>query len=169
MNNNFNKDLIKKEINTKIVKINKEKAEKILFELGLDKLDYIDKKEIIDYILEINFDNKKIKEWIEKKKRIKAEQLYYKLIKLDYVDFSKSSKDEIIKKIIVTNFDEYKIKSFYSTIPEDKVVRIYYELEDEYGISGFTEKKVVKDKIRELKLDKALINAYIESIITYEE
>ena len=127
LNNNFNKDLIKNEIKNKIDKV---KAEKISKELDLE---------------------------IEKKKKEKAEPLYNKLIKLDNINFSKSSKDSILKKIIESDFNEDYLINFYST---DEVDRIYAELEQDYGIS-FMEKEV-KEKIRELKLDRALINEWIE-------
>ena len=162
INNNFNKDLIKNEIKNKIAKIDKEKAEKIYTELELDRKYYLDKKEIIDIIIEKNFEKEKIEEWVEEREKAKAEQIYNKLIKLDKIDFSKSNKDNILKEIIESNCNEWYLRNLYST---DEVDRIYAELEDDYGISGFTEEEIAKEKIRELKLDRALINDWIENTL----
>ena len=168
LNNNFNKEEIKNDINKKIEKIKNEKAEKLYNELNLDKINYINKKEIIDTIKEKNFDKKKIQKWIDEKNRAEADKMYNKLSALSDIDFSKSSKNEILNKIIQSNFDEFYIKNLYSIIDEKMVNIIYNELEDEYGISGFIDEESAKDKIRELKLDKNKLNEWIENTLNGE-
>ena len=165
LNNNFNKEEIKNDINKKIEKIKNEKAEKLYNELNLDKINYIIKKEIIDAIKEKNFDKKKIRKWIDEKNRAEAEKMYNKLIALSDIDFSKSSKNEILNKIIQSNFDEFYIKNLYSIIDEEMVNEIYDELEESYGISGFIDEELAKDKIRELKLDKNKLYEWFENTL----
>ena len=125
-NNNLSEAL---EINIKIKKDQEQKkidkANKLLYELQVDGLN---KKEIIEVIIEKNFDYIDIKEWVEEKKRTKAEQIYNELIKLDDVDFSNSSKDEILNKIIDFLFNIDNIRDFYS---KDEVTRKYARLEYE--------------------------------------
>ena len=162
LNNNFNKEEIKNDINKKIEKIKNEKSEKLYNELNLNKINYISKKEIIDTIKEKNFDKKKIQKWIDEKNRAEADKMYNKLSALSDIDFSKSSKNEILNKIIQSNFDEFYIKNLYSIIDEKMVNIIYNELEGEYGISGFIDEESAKDKIRELKLDKNKLCEWIE-------
>ena len=134
----------------------------------MDKINYINKKEIIDTIKEKNFDKKKIQKWIDEKNRAEADKMYNKLSALSDIDFSKSSKNEILNKIIQSNFDEFYIKNLYSIIDEKMVNIIYNELEDEYGISGFIDEESAKDKIRELKLDKNKLNEWIENTLNGE-
>lgn len=125
-NNNLSEAL---EINIKIKKDQEQekidKANKLLYEL---KVDGLNKKEIIEVIIEKNFDYIDIKEWVKEKKRTKAEQIYNELIKLDDVDFSNSSKDEILNKIIDIHFNIDNIRYFYS---KDEVTRKYARLEYE--------------------------------------
>ena len=125
-NNNLSEAL---EINIKIKKDKEQekidKANKLLYEL---KVDGLNKKEIIEVIIEKNFDYIDIKEWVKEKKRTKAEQIYNELIKLDDVDFSNSSKDEILNKIIDIHFNIDNIRYFYS---KDEVTRKYARLEYE--------------------------------------
>ena len=94
--------------------------------------------------------------------------MYNKLIALSDIDFSKSSKNEILNKIIQSNFDEFYIKNLYSIIDEEMVNEIYDELEESYGISGFIDEELAKDKIRELKLDKNKLCEWIENTLNGE-
>ena len=181
LNNNLNKDEIKNEINSKIQendqKQNKNKAEEIYKELNINNFN-IDKKEVIDYIIEKNFDKEIVQKWInskiEEQNKIKAEDIYNNLSQLNDVDFSKTNKDDIIKKIIELNFNEEEIKKAYIKkpvpvpVPEpvhddaEKVNAIYNDLEEEYGISGFIDEDAAKDKIREYECDRERINKWIE-------
>ena len=43
--------------------------------------------------------------------------------------------------------------------------RIYDEIEDEYGISGFIEEDVMKNKIKELNCNRQSTNEWIESYL----
>ena len=131
----------------------------------MDKINYINKKEIIDTIKEKNFDKKKIQKWIDEKNRAEADKMYNKLSALSDIDFSKSSKNEILNKIIQSNFDEFYIKNLYSIIDEEMVNEIYDELEESYGISGFIDEELAKDKIRELKLDKNKLYEWFENTL----
>ena len=125
MNNNLNKDEIINDINKAIKEkeqkeIN-EKAEKVYNELNMDNVN-IDKKEVLDYIKENQFNKEEVQNWIDSKKP--------------------------------------KPEHF-----EQKVDEIYQELEDEYGISGFIEEEAAKEKIRKLKLDRAIIIEWVENVL----
>jgi len=178
LNNNLDKDEIKKEIIIKIKENeenqNKNKAEEIYNELNINNIN-TEKKEIIDYIIQNNFDKETVQKWInnkiEEQNKANAEDIYNKLSQLNDVDFSKSNKDDIIKKIIELNFNEDEIKKNYpkgnepDPVPrpdEEKVDQIYKDLEDEYGISGFIDEDAAKDKIREYECDRERINQWIE-------
>lgn len=128
-NNNLSEAL---EINIKIKKDQEQekidKAKKLLYELKVDGLNEKEIKEIIEVIIEKNFDYIDIKEWVKEKKRTKAEQIYNELIKLDDVDFSNSSKDEILNKIIDIHFNIDNIRYYYS---KDEVTRKYARREFE--------------------------------------
>ena len=188
LNNNLDKDEIKNEINIKIkqneANQNQNKAEEIYDELNINNIN-IDKKEIIDYIIQNNFDKDIVQNWIndkiEEQNKTNAEDIYNKLSQLNDVDFSKSNKDDIIKKIIELNFNEDEIKKLYEkkaepvpdpAIPnpapvpvrddDEKVDKIYDDLEEEYGISGFIDEDAAKEKIRQLECDRERINQWIE-------
>ena len=91
--------------------------------------------------------------------KVKAKIMYDELIvKYDYIK-NDANEEKIIEKIIELNFDEEKIKNYYD------VQRIYDEIEDEYGISGFIEVDVMKNKIKELNCNRQSINEWIESCL----
>lgn len=91
---------------------------------------------------------------------IKAKIMYDELIvKYDFIKQIYSER-YIIKKIIQLNFNELKIKNFCADVDI-----IYQELEDEYGISGFVEEFVAKDKILELNCNRDLIKEWIEDTL----
>ena len=186
LNNNLDKDEIKNEINIKIkqneANQNQNKAEEIYKELNINNIN-IDKKDIIDYIIQNNFDKETVQNWIndkiEEQNKTNAEDIYNKLSQLNNVDFTKSNKDDIIKKIIELNFNEDEIKNIYQkkaepvpdpAIPnpvpvrddDEKVDKIYDDLEEEYGISGFIDEDAAKEKIRQLECDRERINQWIE-------
>ena len=127
-NNNLSEPL---EINIKIKKEQEQekidKAKKLLYELKVDGLNI---NEIIEVIIEKNFDYIDIKDWVEEKKRTKAEQIYNELIKFDDVDFFNSSKDKILNQIIDLLFNIDNIRYFYS---KDEVTRKYARLEYKYS------------------------------------
>ena len=79
------------------------------------------------------------------------------IIKYEYLK-KLASEEELIKKIIELNFNEIEIKYFYDTL-------IYEELEDEYGISGFTSKEEALAKIKELNFDRSKINDWVEDTL----
>ena len=91
---------------------------------------------------------------------IKAKIMYDELIvKYDFIKQIDSER-YIIKKIIQLNFNELIIKNFCADVDI-----IYQELEDEYGISGFVEEFVAKDKILELNCNRDLIKEWIEDTL----
>ena len=100
LNNNLDKDEIKNEINIKIkqneANQNQNKAEEIYKELYINNIN-INKKDIIDYIIQNNFDKETVQNWIndkiEEQNKTNAEDIYNKLSQLNDVDFSKSNKD----------------------------------------------------------------------------
>ena len=139
MNNNLNKDEIINDINKAIKEkeqkeIN-EKAEKVYNELNMDNVN-IDKKEVLDYIKENQFNKEEVQNWIDSKKPKEEPQPQPNPV-------PNPANDDFEKKV-----DE-----------------IYKELEEEYGISGFIEEEAAKEKIRELKLDRAAINEWIENTL----
>ena len=80
------------------------------------------------------------------------------LVKYSYIK-DMDNEENIIKKIIELNFDENKIKDYYD------VQRIYNELEEEYGLSGFSEREAIIIKIKELHCDRQLINEWVENAL----
>ena len=139
MNNNLNKDEIINDINKAIKEkeqkeIN-EKAEKVYKELNMDNVN-LDKKEVLDYIKENQFNKEEVQNWIDSKKPKEEPQPQPN-------PAPNPANDDFEKKV-----DE-----------------IYKELEEEYGISGFIEEEAAKEKIRELKLDRAAINEWIENTL----
>ena len=139
MNNNLNKDEIINDINKAIKdkeqkEIN-EKAEKVYNELNMDNVN-LDKKEVLDYIKENQFNKEEVQNWIDSKKPKEEPQPQPN-------PAPNPANDDFEKKV-----DE-----------------IYKELEEEYGISGFIEEEAAKEKIRELKLDRAAINEWIENTL----
>ena len=91
--------------------------------------------------------------------KIKAKIIYNELI-VKYNNIKNAANEEnIIKKIIELNFDENKIKDYYD------VQRIYNELEEEYGLSGFSEREAIIIKIKELHCDRQLINEWVENAL----
>ena len=139
----------------------------------------IEKNEIIDIIKNENYDMGRIKERINKKK---AEDIYNKL--KDECDFDGKDNDEIINKIIELNFNEDEIKEQYKKERQggddnrdnnvgggdaaaggednEEIDKMFEELDEEYGISGFKDEDEVKEKIRELNLNRELIVKWIE-------
>ena len=139
----------------------------------------MEKNEIIDIIKNENCDMGRIKERINKKK---AENIYNKL--KDECDFDGKDNDEIINKIIELNFNEDEIKEQYKKERQggddnrdnnvgggdaaaggednEEIDKMYEELDEEYGISGFKDEDEVKEKIRELNLNREAIVKWIE-------
>ena len=139
----------------------------------------IEKNEIIDIIKNENYDMGRIKERINKKK---AENIYNKL--KDECDFDGKDNDEIINKIIELNFNEDEIKEQYKKERQggddnrdnnvgggdaaaggednEEIDKMFEELDEEYGISGFKDEDEVKEKIRELNLNRDAIVKWIE-------
>ena len=139
----------------------------------------MEKNEIIDIIKNENYDMGRIKERINKKK---AEDIYNKL--KDECDFDGKDNDEIINKIIDLNFNEDEIKEQYKKERQggddnrdnnvgggdaaaggednEEIDKMFEELDEEYGISGFKDEDEVKEKIRELNLNRDAIVKWIE-------
>jgi hypothetical protein len=142
VNNNLNKDEIVNDINNKIEEqqeeeINK-KAENIYNDLNLENV-ALDKKEVLDYIKNHNFDKEEVQKWINEKK-------------------PKPQQPEIPAQPEPPRNNGNKQN-------DEKVNQIYDELEEEYGISGFIDEETAKDKIRELNLDREKINEWIENTL----
>jgi hypothetical protein len=142
VNNNLNKDEIVNDINNKIEEQQKEeinkKAENIYNDLNLENV-ALDKKEVLDYIKNHNFDKEEVQKWINEKK-------------------PKPQQPEIPAQPEPPRNNGNKQN-------DEKVNQIYDELEEEYGISGFIDEETAKDKIRELNLDREKINEWIENTL----
>ena len=159
LDNNLNKDEIKKNLISKIKqkipekKLNDEERVQQLFkELKFYNMDLI-KEEIIAIIKENNFQKEIIQNKINEKIAL---QIYDELIKLNDVDISIASKEELFKKIIELNCNLQEIKLFYM------IDKLYKELEEKYLISNFVDEEEAKKKIRELNCNKQLLVEWIE-------
>ena len=163
LENNLNKEEIKKSINDKIKQIQKnkieeEKAEILYKELNIDNLN-IKKDEIIALIKEQNFNKENIQNLINKKK---CEQIFDILIKSNEFDIKQQNKEKVFKKIIELNFNIDEIKKFY--IEEEKIVNdLYKKINEDYDLPGFIDEKEAKQKFRELNCNKELIIEWIEN------
>ena len=92
--------------------------------------------------------------------KIKA-QIMLEELKCKYQKFNDVKNDKnIIEKIIELNFDEDKIKKFYYGVD-----KLFNRIEDDYGITGFIDEDVVKNKIMELNCDKEKIIDWIENLL----
>ena len=163
LENNLNKEEIKKSINDKIQKIQEnkieeEKAEILYKELNIDNLN-IKKDEIIALIKEQNFNKENIQNYINKKK---CEQIFDILIKSNEFDIKQQNKEKVFKKIVELNFNIDEIKKFY--IEEEKIVNdLYKKINEDYDLPGFIDEKEAKQKFRELNCNKELIIEWIEN------
>ena len=163
LENNLNKEEIKKSINDKIKQIQKnkieeEKAEILYKELNIDNLN-IKKDEIIALIKEQNFNKENIQNLINKKK---CEQIFDILIKSNEFDIKQQNKEKVLEKIIELNFNVDEIKKFY--IEEEKIVNdLYKKINEDYDLPGFIDEKEAKQKFRELNCNKELIIEWIEN------
>ena len=122
---------------------------------GLESINLLKEKNELNY--EINY-------YIEFENNFKKiYEIYNKLIEFN-------SKEIIINFKINNNEIENFIKKigninknvFYD---DEKVDELYIELENNYGISGYLEEEVVKEKIRELNYDMGQIFRWAESVI----
>ena len=178
LENNLDKEAIKKSLNTKIQEIkekqNNEKAEQIFQELKFYGFD-LGKEQMIGLIKENNFNLENVQNYINE--RI-SEQIYDNLSKLDVVDFNNNSKEEVLKKIKELNFNVDDIKESYKKRKviepivnpanegngdDEEVDKLFQELEDEYGITGFIDEEAAKAKIRELNCNRDQIVDWIEN------
>ena len=163
LENNLNKEEIKKSINDKIKQIQKnkieeEKAEILYKELNIDNLN-IKKDEIIALIKEKNFNKENIQNLINTKK---CEQIFDILIKSNEFDIKQQNKEKVFKKIVELNFNIDEIKKFY--IEEEKIVNdLYKKINEDYDLPGFIDEKEAKQKFRELNCNKELIIEWIEN------
>ena len=163
LENNLNKEEIKKSINDKIKqiqenKIEEEKAEILYKELNIGNLN-IKKDEIIALIKEQNFNKENIQNLINKKK---CEQIFDILIKSNEFDIKQQNKEKVFKKIVELNFNIDEIKKFY--IEEEKIVNdLYKKINEDYDLPGFIDEKEAKQKFRELNCNKELIIEWIEN------
>ena len=163
LENNLNKEEIKKSINDKIQKIQEnkieeEKAEILYKELNIDNLN-IKKDEIIALIKEKNFNKENIQNLINIKK---CEQIFDILIKSNEFDIKQQNKEKVFKKIVELNFNIDEIKKFY--IEEEKIVNdLYKKINEDYDLPGFIDEKEAKQKFRELNCNKELIIEWIEN------
>ena len=97
----------------------------------------------------------------ENKEKSERAKIMLEELKLKYPIFNDNNlkEDDIIKKIIELNFDVDKIKNYYD------VQKIYEELEEDYGISGFIEEEMAKNKIAELNFDRDRIIEWVENLL----
>ena len=97
----------------------------------------------------------------ENKEKSERAKIMLEELKLKYPIFNDNNlkEDDIIKKIIELNFDEDKIKNYFD------IKKIYEELEEDYGISGYIEEEMAKNKIVELNFDKYRIIEWVENLL----
>ena len=162
----------------------KNKAEKISTEIFNEiKKDFasleeiISKNEVIEKLLNNNFNKQKTKKEIEDEinyfKNIEKEEekIYYKLCKRNDIDISKSNKNDILEIIRLLNVEKDDIYEFFKkvegkdNIDYQRLYQILINLECDYAISQFLEWSEVKNKIIELNYDEAKINDWIENIL----
>ena len=147
--------------------------------------DLINKEDIINRLIKNNLNKdeivndikNKIKEKEQRLNNEKAERIYDQL-NFDNVNLNKNEVLEYIKK---KQYNKEEVQKWINDKkpqpepqpqpapePDDKeeqINQIYQELEDEYGISGFMEEELAKEKIRDFNLDKTKINEWIESAL----
>ena len=175
INEKFDKDIIQIWIQTRLQEKNIIVAEKLFNELnnqynllnnGFDKL------EIINQILEENFNRNKLRDWaIQKIESRKAENIFIKYDKKYNLSSSYMDKQEIINYIIKEKFNEEKIEKWIKdkignpapSIPiiEKEVENIYNELENEFNISSILDRNEVINIIKKFGCDRDKIKEYI--------
>ena len=161
LENNLDKEKIKKSINDKIQQIQKnkieeEKAEILYKELNIENFN-LKKDEIITLIKEQNFNKENIQNLINSKK---CEQIFDILIKSNEFDIKQQNKEKVLEKIIELNFNIDEIKKFF--IEEEKIVNdLYEEINENYDLLGFIDDQEAKRKFRELNCNKKLIIEWI--------
>jgi hypothetical protein len=182
---NIENKSLKNEIKIILNDQNKNKAEKISTEIFNEiKKDFpsleeiISKNEVIEKLLNNNFDKQKTKKEIEdeinypKNTEKEEEKIYYKLCKRNYIDISKSNKNDILEIIRLLLFEEkddiyefFKKVDRKDNIDYQRLYQMSVELENVYAISQFLEMIEVLNKIIELNYDEAKINDWIENIL----
>ena len=136
------------------IQIEQEKATQIYEELKIefnDNINLIEKEEIIDKLMNNNFDKDEIKDLlntqIEKINNEKAEKCFKKL----NLHQSDITKDEIMAKIKEQNFDVEKVQHWINEKVTEKIYEILRQ-SDEVDIGGANEEEV-KEKINELNFN----------------
>lgn len=179
INEKFNKDLIQIWIQTRLQEKNIEIAEKLFNELNnkYNLLNYgIDKLEIINQIVEENFNRNALRDWAKQKiESMKAENIFIKFDKIYNLSSPYIDKQEIIDVILKEKFDEEKIETWIKdkignpapslSILEKEVENIYYELENELKISSFLNRNEVINIIKQLFCDRNKIKKTILNMI----
>ena len=94
-------------------------------------------------------------ELLKAKAKIMLEELKLKNQNISLIN----DEDKIINKIIEVNFNEDKVIEYF----DKRVTELLEELEDTYGILGFTDEEAVRNKIIELNLDRDNIIDWIEN------
>jgi hypothetical protein len=179
INEKFDKDLIKIWIQTRLQEKNNIIAEKLFDELnnqfnllnnGFDKL------EIINQIIEENFNRNKLRDWAKQKiESRKTENIFIKFDKIYNFSFLFIDKQEIIDVIIKEKFNEEKIEEWIKnkignpapSIPilEKEVENIYNELENEFNVSSSLDRNVVINIIRKFGCDREKIRKSVLDLI----
>ena len=179
INEKFNKDLIQIWIQTRLQEKNIEIAEKLFNELNsqYNLLNYgIDKQEIINQIVEENFNRNTLRDWAKQKvENMKAENIFIKFDKIYNLSSPYIDKQEIIDVILKEKFDEEKIETWIKdkignpapslSILEKEVENIYYELENELKISSFLNRNEAINIIKQLCCDRNKIKETILNMI----
>lgn len=178
INEKFNKDMFIIWVQTKLQEKNINDAEKIFNELNnqFNMLNYgFDKLEIINQILEENYNRDKLRDWAKQKiESKKAENIFIKFDKRynlsSYID-----KQEIINVIIEEKFNEETVEKWIkekigypdqSILNKEKEVEnIYYELENEFNISSLLGRNEVINIIRKMDCDRDKIKESILNLI----
>jgi Trp operon repressor len=118
LENDLNKNEIKKSLNSKILQIQEnqknEKAKQLYKELSFYDYNHdFNENEVIALIKEENFNKENVQKCINEKI---AEKIYNIISKLDEVDITKNNPKEVKKKIIGLNFNIDKIKEAFKKI-----------------------------------------------------
>ena len=179
---NIENKSLKNEIKIILNDQNKNKAEKISTEIFNEiKKDFpsleeiISKNEVIEKLLNNNFNKQKTKKEIEDEinyfKNIEKEEekIYYKLCKRNDIDISKSNKNNILEIMSLLPMKKDDIYEFFKKVDRkdnidyQRLYQMSVELENVYCVSGFLEMIEVLNKIIELNYDEAKINDWIEN------
>ena len=157
---------------------NKEEEANTLFqELNNNNNDLsnmFNKQEVIEKIIQLNFDRNSINEWIkakvEEKKKEEYENLYKELETQYNLKNINIDKQEVIKKIKDENLNKNKIEEWLklriNEIFDEKAQKLFSELESNYNLSssGINKEDVI-NRIKADNFDKEKIENWIKGLL----